>query len=228
MKAVHLSFLFIALSSVIGTNIWAQGVTVDSNDRNSVVWMGSHQTFDRQGDGKSFAVTGDGNKIRVRGDCDSFSLTGSNNTVTLDRVRKINVVGAHNSFTYSEGPNGEEPPVTSFGSANTISQRHTSEVSASAATGSGPVMFEKEGGERRSQTVSNRDVILSSGGNDLTLSGSVATLIVNSTANQVAAEKVAHIVLNGDNNHITYSASKNVGKPNIVDNGHGNTINPTE
>ena len=71
-------------------------------------------------------------------------------------------------------------------------------------------------------------MILNSGGNDLNLSGSIARLIVSSTGNRVAAEKVAHTVLNGDNNHGTYSASKNGGKPNVVDNGPDNMITPTD
>lgn len=228
MNTARFSILFIALSSVLGANTWAQNVTVDSNARNSVVWIGSNKKYDRQGDGKSFAVTGDGNKIRVHGDCDSFSVTGSNNAVTLDRIRKINVVGAHNSFSYLQEPNVEEPSFTSFGSGNTVSRRQSSESQGTAVVASGPIMFEKAGGEHRSQKVSNQDVILSSGGNDLILSGSVATLIINSAGNRVAAEKVARIVLNSDNNYITYSASKNGGKPNVVDNGRGNSIVATE
>jgi hypothetical protein len=98
------------------------------------------------------------------------------------------------------------------------------ENSTTAAGSSPGALIFNRGDETRSESVSDQDVIVNSQGNDLTLSGSVRSLVVNSGDNDVELEKVDRIVLNGDNNHVTYSAEKNKTKPKVVDGGNGNSV----
>jgi hypothetical protein len=222
MKTTPLYFLSFALLALSGANAKAQNMTVDAGNSHTVVFMGDNQTFERNGNGKDIAVTGSGNKVIIHGECGSFSVTGSNNSVSLDRVRRVSYLG--------EG-NGDKPSFNSVGSDNNLSRRQETheasrptdkDESASALT------FEKTGGERRSENVSDKDVIVNSGGNDLTLTGSVRSLTINSAGNHIELEKVKAIVFNGTGNHVTYSTKKNGGPPSVTDNGHGNVVEGTE
>lgn len=231
MKTTPLYFLSFALLALSGANAKAQNMTVDAGNSHTVVFMGDNQTFERNGNGKDIAVTGSGNKVIIHGECGSFSVTGSNNSVSLDRVRRINAVGSHNQVSYLGEGNGDKPSFNSVGSDNNLSRRQETheasrptdkDESASALT------FEKTGGERRSENVSDKDVIVNSGGNDLTLTGSVRSLTINGAGNHIELEKVKAIVFNGTGNHVTYSTKKNGGPPSVTDNGHGNVVEGTE
>jgi len=236
-------FSLLAASCMIAVlDVHPQSVNVDANvstnEKNTVVLAGSNQTFDRQATEQDFVLGGNNDKLIIRGECGSVSVTGSNNLVTLDKVRQINVVGSNNAFTYRESAGGETPQFASVGMNNTV-QKSQSEASSSspgklestspeAAKAGGTLLIEGSGGQNRSETVSDADVVVNSGGNHLTFSGSVKTLTVNGGGNQIALEKVESITFNGSGNSVAYSVEKSGGKAKVTDNGHGNSVSDTE
>ena len=193
---------------------------------------------DRQATEQDFVLGGNNDKLIIRGECGSVSVTGSNNLVTLDKVRQINVVGSNNAFTYRESAGGATPQFASIGTNNTVqkteSERPSSgpgkleSTSPEAAKAGGTLVIEGSGGQNRSETVSDADVVVNSGGNHLTFSGSVKTLTVNGGGNQIALEKLESITFNGSGNSVAYSVEKSGGKAKVTDNGHGNSVSDTE
>jgi hypothetical protein len=236
-------FGLLAASCMIATlDAHSQGINVEANvsanDKNTVVLAGSNQTFDRQANGQDFVLGGSNDKFIIHGECGSVSVTGSNNLVTLDKVRQINVVGTNNAFTYRESAGVGTPQFASIGTNNTVqkaeSERPSSglgkleSTSPEAAKAGGTLVIEGSGGQNRSETVSDADVVVNSGGNHLTFSGSVKTLTVNGGGNQIALEKVESITFNGSGNSAAYSVEKSGGKAKVTDNGHGNSVSDTE
>lgn len=227
------------------------GQTVNEDgQRKQFVVTGNSNKIRITGDCKSFTLSGSENEVELDR-VGSINLIGRANRVTYSggvdgSEPVVSTVGGNDQITKREAENGSGPGNSPGVSGTADSQASASNglsaemqtetkapdqgISASlssegiTSSGPGPVLFDKAGGEHRSLNISNQDAILNSENNDLTLSGSVATLIINSGGNQVVAEKVSRIVLNGDNNHVTYSASKNQAKPNVLDNGHGNTV----
>jgi hypothetical protein len=54
----------------------------------------------------------------ITGHCTGLTVSGSNNTVTVDAADTINAVGSNNKVTYHSG----SPSVGSYGQSNVVSQ----------------------------------------------------------------------------------------------------------
>ena len=242
INTIRFSSLLAAFCMIAALVVHSQSIKLDANvsadDKNTVVLSGNNQTFDRQANGQDFVLGGSNDKLIVRGECGSVSVAGSNNLITLDKVRQINAVGSNNAFTYRESAGGEAPQISSVGTNNTVQKTESGKSSAGpgkpestspeAVKAAGTVVIEGAGGQDRSETTSNQDVVVNSGGNRLTFLGSVKALTVNSGGNRIALEKVESITLNGSGNSVTYSVKNNGGKAQVTDYGRGNSVSDIE
>lgn len=73
-----------------------------------------------QCNGRKIMLSGSNCRIRFQGFCGSVWVSGDDNVVTVDKTRAINVSGANNRVSWT---NGERPSISNTGEDNTISHQ---------------------------------------------------------------------------------------------------------
>jgi hypothetical protein len=53
---------------------------------------------------------------------DELLVTGKNNSIAVEKVRKVRFLGDNNSVTYKSAKDGQKPEVASLGENNSIRQ----------------------------------------------------------------------------------------------------------
>ena len=82
--------------------------------------MTSDQKVNYKGEGRHFEITGNSDQITIAGNCSKVEVLGHNNTITLDTVANITLVGNNNLVTYRQGPNGGQPQIETVGENNQV------------------------------------------------------------------------------------------------------------
>ena len=74
--------------------------------------------------GRDVAISGNNLKVKLRGECAKVEVTGSDNTVDIDTVASIEVVGSANKVTWVTAPRDARPRISKTGSDNEVNRRH--------------------------------------------------------------------------------------------------------
>ncbi len=84
---------------------------------------GSDEQYDEDCAGRDVDITGSNLKVTLRGECGSVGVNGSDNTVNIDSVARIEVVGTSNQVTWRSGLSERRPQIANTGSDNVIKHR---------------------------------------------------------------------------------------------------------
>ena len=83
----------------------------------------NNQQFDLRNQAHPIAITGDGNMVHVQGATSTLAIMGNNNTVELDQVDKIVVLGTNNLVTFFRGLTRTDPELMQAGGSNSFSRK---------------------------------------------------------------------------------------------------------
>ena len=227
-------------ASVGGVPIVAKsgsGFTLSLTDANTWTLAGDNAKVTLEGGGRSVGATVNGTAegdYAKTGETYTFRQQSASGQVTLDQE-----VAGVSSWSMDEvgtvlAPGGQatltcgadtleissESVVLALsavdGSADTS---ETSEVSETPEQGGGTETID-ESGLTRTVDCANQGVVINGSANDLTFTGTCASVTVNGSSNEVRVADVGEIVVNGSANKITWAD----GDPKTSDNGQGNSI----
>jgi len=72
--------------------------------------------------GLDVMVAGNDARLRLRGDCKRVTVTGNDNTVTVDGAERLEVLGNENEVTWARGVGADAPRVSNVGNRNSVRQ----------------------------------------------------------------------------------------------------------
>jgi hypothetical protein len=98
------------------------GLTVETNDSASIIINGSNQTRTIKCEGDSVRVNGSNNDLRLRGECGKVNVIGFYNTMKIEAVAVISLLGSHNDVAWERGVGRNTPRISNLGSYNDIEQ----------------------------------------------------------------------------------------------------------
>jgi Protein of unknown function (DUF3060) len=87
-----------------------------------IVLTGDDSDLNRSANGQQVRLQGDRNHLTLTGSVDELLVTGKNNSVAVEKVRKVRFLGDNNSVTYKSAQDGQKPEVSSLGENNSIRQ----------------------------------------------------------------------------------------------------------
>ena len=97
------------------------GVDIEEDAVN--LQLANRHTVQDCGDGKNVNINGNENHITLTGSCNKIVLNGSGNTVHVDEVASIEVLGHTNTFLWKRGRNAARPNVQIDAGANNVVRR---------------------------------------------------------------------------------------------------------
>jgi hypothetical protein len=208
------------------------GFGVGQAQSQNVPVAGNNLTVVLDGQGRNFLVSGNHDDVRINGDCKSVRVMGNQNTVHLERVDEISVIGAQNKLFYQSGLTKSVPSVSQTGAQNRVAKldgQGSSGPERQAQPGRGD---ESAAGQivltgddsNLSRNANAQQVHLQGDRNHLTLTGFVDELLVTGKNNSVAVEKVRKVRFLGDNNSVTYKIAQDGQKPEVASVGENNSI----
>jgi len=100
--------------------LWAGDLDETATDH---LIAANNQQFDLHNQAHPIAITGDGNMVHVQGGTSTLAIIGNNNTVELDQVDKIVVLGTNNLVTFFRGLTRIDPEVLQAGGSNSFSRK---------------------------------------------------------------------------------------------------------
>ncbi len=78
-----------------------------------------HGTYTFKGDCKSITLTGGENTLTIESS-DAVSIQGGHNTIAIGTADTITILGADNTVTYKKAKSGDKPTVSSTGANNKV------------------------------------------------------------------------------------------------------------
>jgi hypothetical protein len=200
-----------------------QAVTIDVPILNQTLIASNNQTLSMNGDGKPRVITGDNNKIQIHGDCSSLKVIGNSNTVEVERVGDIQMIGASNRVSYVRTLNGDTPTVANIGQDNEAKQiagLESAEVSTPAPSeDSGDVQLVTLTNDNQTRPINKPHIRLVGSNNSLVFTGVAQQLEIVGSNNDVEIGQVTKVIFHGSNNDVTYKESLSSG--DVVSEAHG-------
>ena len=225
MRTAVLAALSIAVLMATGKMAPAQQpVTVDIPILNQTLIASNNQTLSMNGDGKPRIITGDNNKIQIHGDCSSLKVIGNSNTVEVERVGDIQIIGASNRVTYVRTLNGDTPTIANIGQDNEAKQiagLDSDNVStpAPSAEDSGDVQLVTLTNDNQTRAINKPHVRLVGSNNSLVFTGVAQQLEIEGSNNDVEIDQVTKVIFHGSNNDVTYKQALSSG--DVISEAHG-------
>jgi hypothetical protein len=176
------------------------------------------------GDGKPRVITGDNNKIQIHGDCSSLKVIGNSNTVEVERVGDIQMIGASNRVSYVRTLNGDTPTIANIGQDNEAKQVAGLDSANVATPGpsaedSGDVQLVTLTNDNQTQPINKPHVRLVGSNNSLVFTGVAQQLEIDGSNNDVEIDQVTKVIFHGSNNDVTYKQPLSSG--DVVSEAHG-------
>lgn len=84
--------------------------------------------------GGSPSIDGDNNELNFTGECSAIAVGGNGNTISIEAVGAISVLGNNNKVVWARAMKGVRPVVSNFGKGNTIQPRAVEAPKTSSAT----------------------------------------------------------------------------------------------
>lgn len=191
----------------------------------AVTVLGNGQRQSHDCHGGNAAVDGNDNVLAFR-NCSKLAVNGSRNVIDAGAVSALSLFGNGNKVTWAEGPGARQAKVVDVGSNNAVIK------------GTGLPQYDKAGGAPANgdesvtlRTTSGSGVLETTAGNVL-VSGDGqrsahdcrgGTALVNGNRNVVAFSNCRTIVINGDQNTVTWIEASGA-TPKVVDTGKGNSV----
>jgi hypothetical protein len=225
MRTAVLAALSIAVLMATGKMAPAQQpVTVDIPILNQTLIASNNQTLSMNGDGKPRIITGDNNKIQIHGDCSSLKVIGNSNTVEVERVGDIQMIGASNRVAYVRTLNGDTPTIANIGQGNEAKQiagLDSDNVStpAPSAEDSGDVQLVTLTNDNQTRAINKPHVRLVGSNNSLVFTGVAQQLEIEGSNNDVEIDQVTKVIFHGSNNDVTYKQALSSG--DVISEAHG-------
>jgi hypothetical protein len=94
----------------------------DQSGAGQLVFTGDDLDLTRSANAQRVRLQGDRNHLTLTGSVDELLVTGKNNSVAIEKVRKVRFLGDNNSVTYKSAQDGQKPEVASVGENNSIRQ----------------------------------------------------------------------------------------------------------
>ena len=94
----------------------------DSKIAEKLILKGMNENKTIACEGRRILANGTGNRYKFTGECSALLVSGVGQTITVEKVGRINVNGTGNKITYAEGLDGKEPKVSNAGTGNSISK----------------------------------------------------------------------------------------------------------
>lgn len=195
-----------------------------------VVGSNESKTYDCRGG--SLTVEGGSNVISLR-NCTELIVDGGDNTIDAGVVDAIEVSGGDNKITWSESADGRRPKITNGGEGNVIVSKRaaagtvkapapSSSAPAGAAGAAGKIRIDKDG-LRDAYDCRGGSALVNGDRNELSFRN-CDQISLNGSANIVAVRAVKAVLVNGDDNKLTWELAEDGSRPRITDNGKGNTV----
>lgn len=225
MRTAVLAALSIAVLMATGKMAPAQQpVTVDIPILNQTLIASNNQTLSMNGDGKPRIITGDNNKIQIHGDCSSLKVIGNSNTVEVERVGDIQMIGASNRVAYVRTLNGDTPTIANIGQDNEAKQiagLDSDNVStpAPSAEDSRDVQLVTLTNDNQTRPINKPHVRLVGSNNSLVFTGVAQQLEIEGSNNDVEIDQVTKVIFHGSNNDVTYKQALSSG--DVISEAHG-------
>jgi len=203
--------------------------------------------------GKEATIVGSQNELTLTGECPTLMVKGSQNTISVEAVGTIRVVGTMNKVTWQRSTIDKGPKVTRSGLDNVITQATSllpsgdpapaaksapaakatkspasssapaSSKGSSSSSGAPPVVVSDE---KTTRTIDcrGRGVSVMGNGNTLTLRGTCRKVDVKGNDNIISVEAVQAIETTGNHNRVTWNRAADGQSPSTSDLGNGNAI----
>jgi Protein of unknown function (DUF3060) len=223
MRTAILAALSIGALMATGKTSLAQSVTVDVPIINQTLVASNNQTLSLGGDGKPKVITGNNNRVRIHGDCSSLKVLGDSNTVEVERVGDIQMIGNSNHVAYVHALNGQTPTIANIGQDNEAKQIDA--LGSNVAAGAPSAEDDREvqvvtlTNENQTRTIDKPHVKLVGSNNSVVFTGVAELLEIEGSNNDVEIDQVTKVIFHGSNNDVTYKQSLSSG--DVVSEAHG-------
>ena len=201
----------------------AQSVTIGVPILNQTLIASSNQTLSLNGDGKPRVITGDNNKVQIHGDCSSLKVIGKSNSVEVERVGDIQMIGNSNRVAYVRTLNGETPTIANIGQDNEAKQiaalGSDNVPAAPSPEDSGEVELVTLTNDNQTRAISKPHVKLVGSNNSVVFTGVAEQLEIEGSNNDIEIDQVTKVIFHGSNNDVTYKQPLSSGE--VVSEEHG-------
>jgi hypothetical protein len=201
----------------------AQSVTIDVPILNQTLIASSNQTLSLNGDGKPRVITGDSNKVQIHGDCSSLKVIGKSNTVEVERVGDIQMIGNSNRVGYVRALNGDTPTIANIGQDNEAKQiaalGSDNVPAAPSPEDSGDVELVTLTNDNQTRPVNKPHLKLVGSNNSVVFTGVAEQLEIEGSNNDIEIDQVTKVIFHGSNNDVTYKQPLSSGE--VVSEAHG-------
>lgn len=228
-----LATLSIGLLLATGKVSPAQPVTIDVPFLNQTLIASNNQTLSLDGDGKPRVITGDNNKVQIHGDCSSLKVIGKDNTVEVERVGEIQMIGTSNRVAYVHSLNGETPSIANIGQDNEAKQiaglgSANTPAAASSPEDNGDVQLVTLTNDNQTRPVNKSHVRLVGSNNSVVFTGTAQQLEIEGSNNDVEIDQVTKVIFHGSNNDVTYKQPLSSGEVVSEEHGSNNDVEKAE
>jgi Protein of unknown function (DUF3060) len=86
-----------------------------------VAFTGDGRVLKQAVNAKKVQVVGNNNKLDLPGAADELAITGNNNSVKIDQIKKVSFIGTNNKVSYKSTPDGSKAEVSQLGNNNDAS-----------------------------------------------------------------------------------------------------------
>jgi hypothetical protein len=208
-------------------------VTIDVPILDQTLIASNNQTLTLAGDGKPRVIAGDNNKVQIHGDCSSLKVIGKNNTVEVERVGEIQMVGSSNRVTYVHALSGETPSIANIGQDNEAKQTAdlgsaNPPAAASSPEDSSDVQLVTLTNDNQTLAVNKGHVRLVGSNNSIVFTGTAQQLEIEGSNNDVEIDQVTKVIFHGSNNDVTYKQPLTSGEVVSEEHGSNNEVEKAE
>jgi hypothetical protein len=224
MRTAVLATLSVVVLLATGKISPSQSVTIDVPILNQTLIASNNQTLSLNGDGKPRVITGDNNKVQIHGDCSSLKVIGKDNTVAVERVGEIQMVGSSNRVTYVHALNGETPSIANIGQDNEAKQvaaldSANGPTAAPSPADNSEVQLVTLTNDNQTRPINKAHVKLVGSNNSIVFTGTAQQLEIEGSNNDVEIDQVTKVIFYGSNNEVTYKQPLSSGE--VVSEEHG-------
>lgn len=211
----------------------AQSVTIDVPILDQTLIASTNQTLSINGDGKPRVITGDNNKVQIHGDCSSLKVIGSSNTVEVERVGDIQMIGNANRVAYVHTLNGQTPTIANIGQDNEAKQvdamgAANTAVASPSAQDTGDVQLVTLTNDNQTRAINKPHIKLVGSNNSVVFNGVAEQLEIEGSNNDIEIDQVTKVIFHGSNNDVTYKQPLSSGEVVSEEHGSNNEVEKAE
>lgn len=194
-----------------------KGATWDCGKDPVVSILHGNATYTLRGSCTSVTLTGGNNTLTIDS-VGAISITGAHNNVAIDTVDSIAIVGSDNTVSYKGAAHGDAPSVSKVGSNNNVSGGGGGGKPSDKPSGDKPASDKPAGDKPPSsadsagaQDCSKRPTaVINNGAGSYKFVGSCTRIVVNGGDNTLVVDSVKELIVNGSTNTITVGSTDRI------------------